>query len=173
MFLAALRRSADEDQLAYQPSVFGGDLLGDETAERKAQQVDLGKVEQNDERDRVSRHRRDIVGRLAGRAADAGVVEHDDGTIGGQRVDDGGIPRIDVAREVLQENQRRSGSGAEAAIGEADSVAFHVTGWRRFERSGVWARDVQLCHVILRMGVRSRRDSAGSGAVTSRARPFR
>jgi hypothetical protein len=56
---------------------------------------------------------------LAGRATDPGVVECDDRAIGGESVDDRGIPRIDVAREMLQENQRRSGSGTEAAIGEA------------------------------------------------------
>jgi len=52
---------------------------------------------------------------------------------------------------VLQENQRRSGSGAEAAIGEADFVALDVTGGRRFERGNVLAREVELGHVILRM----------------------
>ena len=88
---------------------------------------------------------------MTGRATDPGVVECDYRAIGGESVDDGGIPRIDVAREVLQENQRRSGSGAEAAIGEADSVAFDVTGRRRFERGDVLARDVELSHVILRM----------------------
>jgi hypothetical protein len=49
---------------------------------------------------------------------------------------------------VLQENQRRSDSGAEATIGEADFVALDVTGRRRFERGNVLARDVELSHVI-------------------------
>ncbi len=62
--------------------------------------------------DCVSRHCRDIVRCLTGRAADPGVVEDDNRAIGGKGVDDGGVPRIDVAREVLQENQRRSGRWA-------------------------------------------------------------
>ena len=97
------------------------------------------------------RHRGDIVGRLAGRATDPGVVECDYRAIGGESVDDGGIPRIDVAREVLQKNQRRSGRWPEAAIGEADSVAFDVMGRRRLERGDVFVRDGELSHVILRM----------------------
>ena len=59
--------AADEDELADQRSVLGSDLLGDEAAERKAQQIDLGEAKQADEVDRVSRHRRDIVGRLTSR----------------------------------------------------------------------------------------------------------
>ena len=132
VFLSAFRRGADEDELADQPSVLRGDLLGDAAAEGKAQQVDFGEAEQVDEVDRVSGHRRDIVGRLTGRAADPGIVEGDHGAIGGEGVDDGGIPRIDVAREVLQENQRRSGRRAEPAIGEADSAALRCNGWVLF-----------------------------------------
>src|SRR4029434_3269816 len=97
----------------------------------------------------------DIVRRLTGRATNPSVVECDYRAIGGESVDDGGIPCIDVAREMLQQDQRRSGSVAEASIGAADSVAFDVTGRRRFERGGVLARDVELIHVILRMlGIR-------------------
>lgn len=99
----------------------------------------------------ASRHRCDIVRRLAGRATDPGVVECDYRAIGGESVDDGGIPRIDVARKVLQENQRSSGRGAETAIGEADSVAFDVTGSCRFECGTVLVRDVELSHIVLRM----------------------
>ena len=36
MFLSALRRGADENELADQPFVLGGNLLGDAAAERKA-----------------------------------------------------------------------------------------------------------------------------------------
>ncbi len=53
VLLSALRSGADEDELADQPSVLGRDLLGDEAAEGKAQQVDFGEAEQVDEGDRV------------------------------------------------------------------------------------------------------------------------
>lgn len=131
--------------------MLGSDLLGDEAAERKAQQIDLGEAKQADEVDRVSRHRRDIVGRLTGRAPDTGVVEGDDRTISSKCVDDGGIPRVNISREMLQEHQRRSGRGAEAAIGEADSSTFDVSGGRRFQRVVVPARYVEFSYVILRM----------------------
>ena len=48
MLLAAFRSGADEDELADQPFVLGGDLLGDAAAERKAQQVDLRKASPED-----------------------------------------------------------------------------------------------------------------------------
>src|SRR5580692_10514138 len=123
MFLSASRRGPDEDELPDQLFVFGVDLLRDEATERKAQQIDLAKAEQVDEGDGIFRHRCDIVRGLAGRTADAGVVERDDRAIGGERVDHRGVPGIEIAREVLQENQRRSGRRAEAAISEAYSMA--------------------------------------------------
>ena len=124
MFLSAFRRRADEDELADQPYVLGGDLLSDAAAKRKAQQVDFREAEQIDESDCIFRHRCDIIRRLASRATNTRVVKRDDWAIGRESVDDGGIPSVYVAREVLQENQRRSGCGAEAAIGKADAVAF-------------------------------------------------
>ncbi|BCG96427.1 hypothetical protein MesoLj131a_52910 [Mesorhizobium sp. 131-2-1] len=84
--------------------MLGSDLLGDAAAERKAKKVDFGEAEQFNKRDRVSGHRRDIVGRLACRAADPGVIESDHRSIGGQGIHDGRVPRIDVAREMLQED---------------------------------------------------------------------
>ncbi|MGC0393563.1 hypothetical protein ABIF91_005949 [Bradyrhizobium sp. USDA 241] len=104
MFLSASWRGADEDEFPDQPFVLSCDLLGNAAAERKAQQVDLRKAEEIDEGECIPRHRSDIVRRLAGRATDPSIVECDDGAIGGKTVDDGGIPRINVAGEVLQEN---------------------------------------------------------------------
>jgi hypothetical protein len=52
---------------------------------------------------------------------------------------------------VLQENQRRPGRWAKAAIGEADSSAFNVTGGRRFKRGDAPRRDFEVSHFILRM----------------------
>jgi len=89
--------------------VLGRHLLGDAAAERIAQQVDFRQAEQVDESDRVADHRCNIVGGLAGRAADAGVVERDHGTIGSQGAHVGRVPGINVARDVLQQNQRHSG----------------------------------------------------------------
>src|SRR5215469_16734390 len=104
MFLSAFRRGADENEPADQPSVLSSDQLSDAAAKRKAQQVDFREAEQSDEGDGIFRHRCDVVRRFAGRTTDTGVVKRDDWPIGRESVDDGGIPRIDVAREVLQEN---------------------------------------------------------------------
>src|SRR5260370_20050423 len=70
--------------------------------------------------------------------------------MGGQGVQERGSPRVDVAREMLQQNQRRSGRRAKLAIGEADTTALDVTGGRCFQRGDVTVRGVAFSHVILR-----------------------
>src|SRR5260370_42572069 len=106
MFLSAFWSGTDEDQLADQPTVLGGDLLGDAAAEGKAQQVDFGEAEQVDKGDRVSGHRWDTVGRLAARTPDPGLVESDHLTIVGQGRHRGGSPPADVARTILHTNHQ-------------------------------------------------------------------
>src|SRR5260370_37154714 len=70
--------------------------------------------------------------------------------MGGQGVQERGSPRVDVGREMLQQNQRRSGRRAKLAIGEADAAALDVTGGRCFLRGDVTVRGVAFSHVILR-----------------------
>src|SRR2546430_10107086 len=133
MFLSAFGRSADEDELANQPSMLGSDLLSDAAAEGKAQQVDFGEAEHVDEIDRVSCHRRDIVGCLTGREADPCVVEGDYRAIGGEGVDDGRSPCIAVSPEVLQKNPSRSRRLPESARGGGESVGLDGMRRRRLE----------------------------------------
>ena len=63
-----------------------------------------------EERDRVVRHRLDGVRRAAGRGADADVVEGDDASLRGERVDQRGVPVVEVAAEVLQQDERHIAS---------------------------------------------------------------
>ena len=48
----------------------------------------------------------DRARRPAGRGADADVVERDHASIGGERVDERRVPVVEVAAEVLQQDQR-------------------------------------------------------------------
>ena len=66
----------------------------------------------------LDRGRRGAAGR-----ADAYVVEKDHLAFGGDRVDERGVPVVDVAAEVLQKDDRCTGCGvAEAAVGVVDAV---------------------------------------------------
>ena len=61
------------------------------------------------------------VRRPAGRGADADVVERDHASIRGERVDESGIPVVEVAAEVLQQDERHI-TFAEVAVGVLDPV---------------------------------------------------
>jgi hypothetical protein len=54
-----------------------------------------------EESDGVAGHRLDGVRRLAGGGADACVVEGDHAAIRGQRIDERGVPVVEIAAEVL------------------------------------------------------------------------
>ena len=82
------------------------DLLRDEAAEREAEQVDPLEVQCVEEGDRVVRHRLDGARRPAGRGADADVVEGNHASIRGERVDQRRVPVVEVAAEVLQQDER-------------------------------------------------------------------
>jgi hypothetical protein len=81
--------------------------LATQPSQEDARQIDFADGEQEDEVDRVSCHCRE-------------GVEGDYLALSCEGIDNGGIPRIDVAQDVLQENQRPSGRLAEAAMGKAD-----------------------------------------------------
>ena len=65
-----------------------------------------------------------VRGHGAARSADAGVVEQDHFAGSRQRVDERGVPVVEVAAEVLKQYERRSARRgiAEAAVGVADAV---------------------------------------------------
>jgi hypothetical protein len=82
------------------------DLLGDEAAQGEADDVDLHEAEGVEQGHGVPGHLGDRPrGRAAG-CADAGVVEGHDMAAGGQRVDQRGVPIVEVAAEVLEQDQR-------------------------------------------------------------------
>jgi hypothetical protein len=122
--LAALRARSREHQAAHEPRPDERELLRDEPAEREAEQVDLAQLQRLEEAQRVVRHRGHRARRAAGRPADAGVVEQDHLAHRGQRVDERGVPVVEVAAEMLQQDQRRSADRvvAEAAVRIRDAV---------------------------------------------------
>jgi len=61
----------------------------------------------------------------ARRAPDAGVVEQNQLSLSGEGVRQRGIPVVECAGEMLQENQRESRAAAEAAVGVA-FAALHL-----------------------------------------------
>jgi hypothetical protein len=83
-----------------------GDLLPDEAADRETEQIDSLQAERVDEGDRVAGHRLDGAWRPAGRGADANVVERNHASIRRECVGERGVPVVEVAAEVLQQDQR-------------------------------------------------------------------
>jgi hypothetical protein len=82
------------------------DLLGDEAADGEPEQICLAELEGADKGDRIPGHLIDRVRRRAGQVTDAGVVEGD-GPVGlGERVDQCGIPVVQVVAEVLEQDER-------------------------------------------------------------------
>jgi hypothetical protein len=70
----------------------------------------------------------DCVGGGAGGGGDTGVVEQDDLAINGERVGQHRVVVVEVAHEVLNEDQGNTAGGTEAAIGEADAVRLDELG---------------------------------------------
>ena len=97
-------------------------LLRDEAADREAEKVDALEVQGVDECDGVMSHRLDVVRRAAGRRGDTNVVEGDDATAGRQVVDEGRVPVVEVAPEVLQQHEGDV-AFADIAVGVVDLVA--------------------------------------------------
>jgi hypothetical protein len=97
------------------------DLLRDEAPDREAEQVDPLKLHRLEEGDRVVRHCFDGPRRRAGRGSDADVVERDHSSIRSERVDERGVPVVEVAAEVLQEDQWHL-TFAEVAVRVLDRV---------------------------------------------------
>ena len=123
----APRCGAGEHEPADQPRTHQRQLLGDIAAEREAEHVDLGQPERVDEAQHVAGHVLDVVRNRTGRGADAAVVEQDDLALLRDAVDERGIPGVEVAPEVLQEEQRRrlALDVAEAPVDERLPVDFH------------------------------------------------
>ena len=133
----ALRCGRREHDAPQQVGPDERDLLRDEAADREAEQIDPLEVHRLEEGDRVVGHRLDGVRRPAGRGADADVVERDHASIRGERVDESGVPVVEVAAEVLQQDERHI-AVTDVAVGVLDPVlgrdslrrGVGVPGWR-------------------------------------------
>ena len=90
--------------------------------------VDRGQSERIGEGDRVAGHGLDGVGHGAGGGRYAGVVEQDDLAVAREVVAQGRVVVIHGAHEVLEEHQRRTAGGPEAAVAEACSAGLGVLG---------------------------------------------
>jgi hypothetical protein len=111
--------------------------LGDEATDREAEEVNWAELERIEERDGIARHLRDRAGRRARRPAHPSVVERHDSPIVRQRVDQGGIPVVEIPAEVLEEHEGRR-LFADLAIHVVDPVrsAGHFGGSRQVGAGG-------------------------------------
>ncbi len=154
--LAAARAGADQHQAPDQIGCLQRDLLGDEAADREAEQINSRQSQRLYEGDGVGAHFLERGRHLARAAGYARVVEQDHFSTLGQAVGHGRVPMVHGAGEVLVENQRHTAdrvvelgpilridavdeqfriklrSFAEAAVGETDAVGFD-----KLRRSGL------------------------------------
>ena len=98
-----------------------GDLLGDEAADGESEQIDLAELLGLEEGDGVACHLLDGARRGSAATAHSGVVERDDTARRGERVDQCGIPVVEVSPEMLEQNEWQHPT-AGFAIDEVDPV---------------------------------------------------
>jgi hypothetical protein len=110
-----------EDEPAHQRRPGERHFLGDEAADRKAEQVDLVEAQRGHEVDRVTAHLGEGARCRTRRAPDADVVEGDDPVASGERVDQGRVPVVEVPAEVLQQHER-NGALADVTVGVLNAV---------------------------------------------------
>src|SRR5580698_8181653 len=81
-------------------------LLSDEASNREAEEIDLTEFHGVEELQRAQCRFGHRMCNLALRPTHTPVVEGDDASVGGQGIDEGRIPVVEVASEVDQEDQR-------------------------------------------------------------------
>src|SRR5260370_1930163 len=114
------RRSSDQDKLADQFRTVEGDLLRDHAAEGETEKVDLLQPKSIDEGLCILRHACEGGGYLTGRAVDAFIVEDNDFALFGQAIEDGRIPIVEIAVEVVVENKRQAAQLAPTPVCETN-----------------------------------------------------
>ena len=118
-----------------------------------------------DERGGVGGHGGDRVRHLAARGADPAIVEGDDVTLLGDRVDHAGIPVVQDRREVVQKHERGSPAWAELPVGERDAPDVEGVG------RGVFPRRDRCAHGSVLLGQSSALEEAAVGVELPRRGP--
>src|SRR6202171_4158791 len=121
---AAARTGADQHQAPDQLRGLQRDLLGDEAADREAEDINLLESQRLDEGDGVSTHLLERGRHLPARAGNARIVEQNHLSRRREAFGHRRIPIVDRPGEVLVENERHAARFAEATIGEADAVGL-------------------------------------------------
>jgi hypothetical protein len=98
----ALRTSCRQNETPDERRSHERDLLGDESADREAEQVDLLEAERGDEGDDLPRRLGNRVARPSGRGTDTRIVDEDDLALAGDRVGQRRVLVVEIAAEVLQ-----------------------------------------------------------------------
>jgi hypothetical protein len=118
----ALRARSGEDHPTDEVRPLQCDLLGDESADGEAEQVDLGEPQRIDEGQRVAPELLERRRRGACRQAHPARVEQDDLALVRDVVDQGGVPVVEVAAEVLEEHDGHRAVLSVPAVGVRRAV---------------------------------------------------
>jgi hypothetical protein len=101
------------------------DVLGDGAAERPAEEVDPGEAEGLDELDGAVSEPLDRVTRGARTVARSDVVEHDHVVVGGEPVQERGVPPVEGGPDPVQQDQRDAAAQADPPVGERPGRSVH------------------------------------------------
>lgn len=120
------RGRAGQDQPADQIRGVESNHLRGVATHGKAQNIDLRNIQGARQSDGVVGPPRVGDGNLPATFAHPGIVELNDRTVLGQCVDQGWIPKIHGAAEVLEQQERDSGAKAQTTIGASDAIDCHI-----------------------------------------------
>ena len=119
----ALRRRGRQDQPSHDGRPDQRDLLRDEAADGEPEHVDLAEFHGGDERDGVAGHLlHDVAAYFPVEPPTPALSNVMTRRCRGQRVDQRGIPVVQVPAEVLQEHQRHRALAAGVAVRVVDAV---------------------------------------------------
>jgi hypothetical protein len=113
---------AGENDLSHELRICKGDHLRDHAAHRETEEINLVESQCADERDGVSSHLFDRVGRFAAGGTDAAIVEGDHAVFRGDAVDNPGIPVVEVGGEVVEKDDGYTGIDAQLAVDESSTA---------------------------------------------------
>src|SRR5712692_11810024 len=140
--LAFSRTRPRQDEATNKLGVAQRQVLSDIATQREAEQIDLPQLEGVEEVKSVLRHSSNVVGDFPTGEANARIIESDHRAILRKPIEEGRVPVVHRATEVLEKDQRGSRWVSETPIGKAHLPGTHKSCW-----SGLGA--LWLCALIL------------------------
>jgi len=146
--LAFARTRPRQDEATHQLGAVQRQVLSDIATQREAEQIDLPQLEGVEEVKSVLRHSSHVVGDFPTGEANARIIESDHRAILRKPIEEGRIPVVHRATEVLQKDQRGCRWVSETPIGKAHLPGTHKACWSCLGALWLFAL-ILLCHHLV------------------------